>query len=150
MNGQTQFQVANPLAETIREGEEIIAYIQAASVELEEAIQREHEVYVYYKDALDSYEVAEYEELSECVMMAQSKKGPLGGIPVSGKGYDIALTKLKNDLRSGALAHLWLKAESHRRDHKRAQVELEQAQTRFTALRKVADLKTQVLRASAI
>lgn len=150
MNGQTQFQVANPLAETIREGEEIIAHIQAASVELEEAIQHEREENSYYRDALENYEVAETDELSECVIMAQNKEGPLGGIATTSKAYDIALTKLKNDLRLGVLANLWIKAESHRRDHERAKVELEQAQTRFVALRKVADLKTQVLRASAL
>lgn len=150
MNGQPQFQVVNPLARTIEESEEIIAQIQVASVELEDAIQREREENSYYRDALENYEVAETEELSECVMMAQQKEGPLGGIAATSKAYDIALTKLKNDLRGGTLAHLWSKADSHRRSHERAKVDLEQAQTRFAALRKIADLKTQVLCASSI
>lgn len=150
MNGQPQFQVVNPLAETIREGEDIIAQMQVASVELEEAIQRRAEIFGRYRDALENYEVAETDELAEVVVMAQQKEGPLGGIATTSKAYDIALTKLKNDLRKGIFAELWGIADRYRRAHDQAQVELEQAQTRFNALRKIADVKTQVLRASTI
>jgi hypothetical protein len=150
MNGTTQFQVMNPLNRTIEEGENIIAQMQDASDALEDAIQREREARSRYKDALDAYETAETEELAEAVIMGQQKEGPLGGIAVSGKGYDIVLTKLKNDLRGGVLKHLWVEADRYRRGYELNQVELTQAETRFNALRKIADVKTQVLRASCI
>lgn len=150
MNTAPQFQVVNPLTRTIEEGEEIIAQLQAVSALLEEAIQLEREMHSRYRDAMENYEVGETEELAEAVIMAQSKEGPLGGIATTSKAYDICLTNLKNELRGGKLAHSWQTVERHRRGYELAQVELEQTQTRFNALRKIADLKTQVLRASTI
>lgn len=150
MNGTPQFEVMNPLKTTIREGEDIIAQLLVASDTLESAIADERQWQTNYREALDAYESAETEELAEVVVMAQQKEGPLGGIAATSKAYDIALTKLKNDLRKGILAHLWSKAERIRRSYEQSQIELEQAQTRFNALRKIADIKTQVLRASTI
>jgi hypothetical protein len=140
----------NPLAATINEGEEIIARLNETSEQLEACIADERSWHTRCKDALDAYEVAETEELAEVVIMAHQKEGPLGGIAVSGKGYDIVLTKLKNDLRKGKLAHLWASAERIRRSYEMSQVELAQVEARFKALRIAAEVKTQVLRASTI
>lgn len=150
MNGTPRFEVMNPLNTTIEEAEMIIAQLQTASDTLERAIADERQWHSNYRDALDAYETAELEELSEVIVMAQQKEGPLGGIAATSKAYDIALTKLKNDLRKGILAHLWTKAERVRRSYEQSQVELQQAETRFNALRKVADVKTQILRASCL
>jgi len=150
VNGTPQFQVLNPLNQTIDEAERIIAQLQDVSEELENAIATRDQWFSRHKDALDNYEVAETEELYEVVILAQQKEGPLGGIPVSGKGYEIALTKLKNDLRKGILAQLWQSVANVRRSYEMSQVELQQVETRFNALRKIADVKTQVLRASTI
>lgn len=150
MNYQPSFQIVNPLQKTIEEGENMIAQMQQVSDDLQFAIADEREWFGAYRAVLETYELAENEELSEAIIMAAQKEGPLGGIPVSGKGYDIVLTKLKNDLRKGALAQLWEKAENARRSYERAQVVLRQAEERFNALRKICDLKTQILRASTI
>jgi len=150
VNNYPNFTIQNPLNTTIGEAESIIAQMQVASETLEAAIADERQWHSNYRDALDSYETAELEELSEVIVMAQQKEGPLGGIAATSKAYDIALTKLKNDLRKGILAHLWSKAERIRRSYEQSQVELQQAETRFNALRKIADVKTQVLRASTI
>lgn len=150
MNGYPNFAIQNPLNTTIEEAESIIAQMQTASDTLERAIADERQWYSNYRDALDAYETAELEELSEAVVMAQQKEGPLGGIAATSKAYDIVLSDLKNDLRKGVLAHLWTKAERIRRSYEQSQVELQQSETRFNALRKIADVKTQVLRASTI
>lgn len=150
MNSTPAFQVVNPLAETIREGEEVIFQLQEVADNLNEAIRLEREARSRYKDAQDAYDMAETEELAEVVHMAQNKQGPLAGIPVSGKGYDIALTKLKNDLKHGILQRQFVEADRYRRAHERAQTELQQAENRFNALRKIADVKANVLRASTI
>ncbi len=150
MNGYPNFAIQNPLNTTIEEAESIIAQMQTASETLEAAIADERQWYSNYRDALDAYEVAELEELSEAVVMAQQKEGPLGGIAATSKAYDIVLSDLKNDLRKGVLAHLWTKAERIRRSYEQSQVELQQSETRFNALRKICDVKTQVLRASTI
>lgn len=150
MNSTTHFQVVNPLAETIRESEEIIFQLQKAADNLNEAIRLERQAYKHYNDAEETYEMAEYDKLSEVVMMAQQKEGPLAGIAVSGKGYDIALTKLKNDLRRGVLQESYIDLDIYRRAYEARKSDLEQAQTTFNALRKIADVKTQVLRASTI
>lgn len=144
------FQVMNPLATTIREGETIIEQLQIVSEELENGIAQEREAHGRYRDALETYEMAEIEELYDAVILAQQKEGPLGGIPVSGEGHKIALTKIKNDLRKGKLASLWQIADRYRRAYEMAQANLEQTQTRFAALRKVAELKANVLRAATI
>lgn len=150
MNSYPNFTIQNPLNATIEDAESIIAQLRTASDALEAAIADERQWHSNYRDALDSYETAETEELAEVVVMAQQKEGPLGGIAATSKAYDIALTKLKNELRKGILAHLWSKAERIRRSYEQSQVELQQAETRFTALRKICDVKTQVLRASTI
>lgn len=150
MNNTPVFTIQNPLAETIADAESIIAQLDEAATVLNASIADERTWLSRYRDALDNYEVAETEQLYEVVIMAQQKEGPLGGIPVSGKGYDIALTKLKNDLRKGDLRNLWNEAEAYRRNYGLSQADLEKAQTRFNALRKIADVKTQVLRASTI
>lgn len=147
MNG---FQVMNPLAKTIDEGEAIISQLTEVSELLESAIADERIWHGHYRDALDNYEVAETEELAEVIVMAQQKEGPLGGIAATSKAYDIALSNLKNNLRKGILAHLWQTVERIRKSYEMSQVELQQAETRFNALRKIADVKTQVLRASTI
>lgn len=150
MNNTPTFQVVNPLAETIRESEEVIYMIQEASDNLNEAIRLEREAYGRYNDAKETYEMAEYDELSEVVMLAQQKDGPLAGIAVSGKGYEIALTKLKNDLKRGKLQQAYVDLDRYRRAYEIAKTDLEQTQTRFNALRKICDVKAMVLRASTI
>lgn len=147
---EAQFSVMNPLANTITEGEEIISRLFNASDALEAAIADERHWHSNYRDALENYEVAETEKLADVVVMAQMKEGPLGGIATTSKAYDIALSNLKNDLRKGVLSQTWQAAERVRRNYEQSQVELEQCQTRFAALRKIADVKTQVLRASTI
>jgi hypothetical protein len=149
-NMPTSFAIMNPLQKTIEESETIILQMQEASDDLQTAIADERGWYEAYRKLLEVYEAAETEELAEVIVMAQQKEGPLAGIAVSGKGYEIALNNLKNNLRNGTLAHLWDKAENARRSYQQAQVALQQAETRFNALRKICDLKTQVLRASTI
>lgn len=149
-NPTPEFSIANPLATTINESENIISQLQAFSEELENSIAQERETHSRYRDALETYEMAETEELYDVVIMAQQKEGPLGGIPVSGEGYKIALTHLKNNLRKGMLEHLWKDVDRYRRGYEMAQIELEQAQTKFKGLCKITELKANVLRASTI
>lgn len=150
MNGQPQFQVINPLAETIEDAESIILDIQDAAGNLNEAIRFEREAQTRYKDALDNYEMAENDELAESIVLATQKEGPLGGIATTSKAYDIALTKLKNDLRRGALLQMWSDLDRYRRALDEAKSNLAQAETRFAALRRICDVKAMVLRASTI
>lgn len=150
MNHTPTFQVMNPLATTIQEGEDIIARIRDAAERLEQAISDERAWYTRSKDAETAYEVAETDALADIIIMAQAKEGPLAGVAATSKAYDILLSGLKNQLRSGKLAQSWQAVERMRRGYDAAKTELEQAQTQFNALRKIADLKTQVLRASTI
>jgi hypothetical protein len=150
MNHQPQFRVMNPLQTTIEEGEEIIARLSDAAARVERAISDEREWYTRCKDAETAYEVAETDALADIIIMAQQKEGPLAGVAATSKAYDILLSNLKNQLRSGKLAASWQAVERMRRQYDAAKTELEQAQTIFTSMRKVADIKTQVLRASTI
>lgn len=145
-----EFRIANPLARVIEEGESIIAQLNEVSAQLEASIADRDAWHSRCKEALDNYEMAETDALSEAIIMAQAKEGPLANIAVSSKAFDIAMSKLKNDLRRGYLAQQWQSAERVRRSYEMAQVELQQTETRFNALRKVAELKTQILRASTI
>lgn len=150
MNNTPAFQVVNPLAESIREGEDIIYQLQEAADNLSEAIRIEREARSRCKDAQDTYDMAENEQLAEIVVQAIAKDGPLGGIPVSGKGYEIVLTKIRNDLKRGTLFDQANNLDIYRRAYESAQVELAQCETRFNALRKMAEVKANVLRASSI
>ena len=146
----TTFTIANPLAGTIRESEEIIARIDDTATELEAAIANERLWHGHYRDALDNYEMAETEELYEVIILATGKEGPLGGLATSSKAYEIALNNLKNGLRRGKLSDLWQAVDRLKRSYEMAQVELQQVETRFKALRTIAEIKAQVLRASLI
>jgi hypothetical protein len=150
VNYSPNFAIVNPLADTIREGEEIIEQLQEAADNLTEAIRIERDARARFKDAQDHYDMAEYDAIAESVIMGQSKEGPLAGIAVSGKGYDIVLTKLKNDLKRGDLFPLANDLDRYRRSYELAQVQLAQAETRFNALRKIAEIKANVLRAATI
>jgi hypothetical protein len=140
----------NPLLDTIRRAEEIVAQVQQASTELEEAIASERTWQGHYKEALATYEMAEIETLSEAIIGAKAGDGPLAGIAVSGKGYDLVLTNLKNQLRKGKLAQQWQAAETVRRNYDNAQIDLVQCETRFKATCRVAELMNNILRASTI
>lgn len=145
------YQVANPLQSTINDAEQIIARVDDIAAELETCIAAERKWLGHYRDALENYEHAELEALAEVVTMAAvAKEGPLGGIAASSKAYDIILNNLKNQLRRNQLAELWRTVDNLKRSYEIAQVELAQVETRFKALRTVAEVKTQVLRASTI
>lgn len=147
---ETQFTVMNPLLDTIRRADEIAAQVQQASEALVEAIASERTWQGHYKEALATYEMAEIEMLSEAIIGAKAGDGPLAGIAVSGKGYDLVLTNLKNQLRKGKLANLWQAAETVRRSYEDAQINLAQCETRFKAACRLSELMTNILRASTI
>lgn len=149
-NPTPEFRISNPLQATIDDAERIIAQLNEVSEVLEEAIANERLWHGHYHDALSNYEMAETEKLSDVVILATAKEGPLGGIPVSGKGYDIALNGLRIQMRRGELKDLWQTVDRLKKSYEMAQVELEQTQTRFKALLRIAELKTNVLRASTI
>lgn len=150
MNGSTVFQLMNPLAKTIDEAESLLAQLQQACENLELAIADERTWQSRHKDAQDNYEMAEYEELAEVIILARDKQGPLGGIAVSGEGYAIVLFNLKSQLKRGKLKTLWGSAESVRKNYEMAKIDLEQAETRFRGLCKAVEIKNNILRASTI
>lgn len=150
MNGTPTFEVINPLRTTVDEAEDILAQMQEVSDALCDAIRLERDAYARYKVAQDFYDDEENEALYEVIVLAQAKDGPLGGIASTSKSYDIALTKLKKDMRKGNLRELWIDVDRYRGAHEAAKNELTQCEVRFTALRKIVDLKTQVLRAATI
>lgn len=149
MNGTT-FQVINPLAETVRQAEQIIADLDGASDELQTCIADERTWFSRMKEAESTYESLEIEITSEAIIAAQIKEGPLANIATTSKAYDIALLRVKVDARNGALAQQWRSYNQIKRSYEAAQIDLSRAETRFVALRKIAELKTQILRASAI
>lgn len=142
------YAIRNPLQSTIDDAERIISQLHEVSEVLEEAIANERLWYGHYHDALSNYEMAESEKLADIIILASVKEGPLAGIPVSGKGYDIVLTDIKNGMRRGELADLWQSVDRLKKSYEMAQIELEQTQARFKALLRVAELKNNVLRAS--
>lgn len=149
-NPTPEFRIRNPLQATIDDAERIIAQLHEVSEVLEEAIANERLWYGHYHDALESYELREIDALSEAIIMAQAKEGPLSGLATSSEAYKIALAKLKNDLRLGYLSAEWKAAQNVRRRWENAQIQLEQTQARFKALLKIVELKTGILRASTI
>ncbi|MCC6457848.1 MAG: hypothetical protein IT328_23025 [Caldilineaceae bacterium] len=150
MNDTPTFQVMNPLAKTIEEGEEIIEQIRTISDRLEACIADERTWYGHMKDAEAAYEAAELEELADALVLAQAKEGPLAGVAATSKAFDILLNNLKNKLRTGKLAREWQTFDRIRRSYDNSQIDLRQTETQFNALRKIADVKTQTLRASTI
>lgn len=150
MNGTPTFTTAYPLAKVIEEGEAIVLQTLKAGDDLEYWIAEERTLYGHYKDALDNYEISETDYISEALIQAQLKEGPLANIATTSKAYDLALQKLKNDIRRDKLPQLWKQVDQLRRNYENAQIGLSQAQTRLSALRHVADLKANILRASTI
>lgn len=150
MSDQFTYAIRNPLQSTIDDAERIIAQLNEVSEILEETIADERTWSSRYRDALESYELREIDALSEAIIMAQAKEGPLANLATSSEAYKIALAKLKNDLRLGYLSAEWKAAQNVRRSWENAQLQLEQVQSRFKALLKIVELKTGILRASTI
>ena len=149
MNHTPNFQVINPLSATIQEGETIITQVMTAAERLQFAIRRETETYMALRNEQETYDLAEGESLSEVFALAALKEGPLAGIAKTSKEYDIALASLRGKLR-GTLFYLWERLDDARNAHERAKGERAQAETEFAAMRRVAELKTAILRAATI
>lgn len=147
---EPQFQVMNPLMNVISEAEQIIAQLDSASEELEACIADERTWFSRLREAQDAYDSLENEIVADVVIAALIKEGPLAGIPVSGKGQDVVLTKVKNDARNGSLKEQWKVLNERRKSYEAAQIDLMRAEARFKAMRTIAEVKTQVLRASTI
>lgn len=147
---EPQFQVMNPLMNVISEAEQIIAQLDSASEELEACIADERTWFSRLREAQDAYDSLENEIVADVVIAAQIKEGPLAGIPVSGKGYDLVLTNIKNQARNGDLKEQWKMLNERRHSYEAAQIDLMRAEARFKAMRTIAEVKTQVLRASTI
>lgn len=152
MNHTPTFEIANPLRTVIEDSEAIIQQMHVAADDLEVAISDERTWANRYKEALAGYEMQETEHVAEMILLAQAKEGPLAGIATSSKAYDIVLTNIKNELRkpTGKYHASWSSVETVRRNWENAQIFLAQCETRFNALRKICELKANVLRASTI
>lgn len=149
MNGTT-FQVINPLSEVVNQAQQIMGQLEVASDELASCIADERYWFAAYREVLDTYEMVESEIVSEAVINAQLKEGPLAGIPVSGKGYDIVLTKIKNDARNGALFQQWAAVVNAKRSYDAFKVDLDKSEARMKSLLRMAELMNGIIRASTI
>jgi hypothetical protein len=150
MNGTPRFTVTNPLAESIREGEDMINLVMSQAARLEDAIRYEGDASRAARLLTDDYDAAETEAMSEVIIMAAAKEGPLAGIAMSSKAFDIALNNQRAQLRRGKLADLWANVEDARMEHERAKTRLAEADAAFKAARVVCDLKSNILRAACI
>jgi hypothetical protein len=149
MNG-TQFQVMNPLNETINQAQQILGQLEQASEELQTCIADERTWFARYREAQEAYESLENEITSEAVVAAQIKEGPLAGFAATSKAYDIALLRVKLQARDGALVKQWTALNSMRRSYETSQVDLMRAEARLKALLRMAELQNGILRASTI
>lgn len=150
MNDATTFQVMNPLAETIRDAENIVGQLCSAAEELETFIADERTWFARLREAQDAYESLENEIVSEAVIAAQLKEGPLAGIAASSKAYDIVLMRVRLEARNGSLAAQWKVVNERRRSYEAAQIDLMRAEARMKAFLRIAELKNGILRASTI
>lgn len=142
--------VANPLAESIAEGDALIERIQIAADDLAAKMAEERGWFAKLREAESTYEMTETEALAEIVILATTKDGPLGGVAATSKAYDLLLANQRNQLRMGRLQRLWQSLEYVRRNYEQSQIALRQAETQFAALRKAVELKASTLRAAAL
>lgn len=150
MESAPTYIVANPLAESIAEGDALIERIQIAADDLAARIAEERGWFAKLREAESTYEMTETEALAEIVILATTKDGPLGGVAATSKAYDLLLANQRNQLRTGRLQRLWQSLEYVRRNYEQAQVAMRQAETNFAALRKAVELKASTLRAAAL
>lgn len=141
---------ANPMTQTIDEAENIIIQLNAEANRLAETIAYEQTVYGLLKSAQEGLEDAESEAITEAVMLAQNKEGPLAGIATTSKAYDHALKTLVAGHRRDRLAHLHAEVQKLEIEHVNARIDRQQAETHFSALKRVAELKAQILRAGSM
>lgn len=146
----THFQVLNPLARTIEEGEEIISRLADASLRLEQAIADEQLLVSRLKEAKQTYEDLENEHVAEVIVAGIAKEGMLAGVAPSSKSHDIVVNGIRAELRRTKLSQAWQNLERVRKGHESALSERQQAETVFSALRNAAKLKTSILQAAVI
>lgn len=142
--------VVNPLAETIEEGESILERIQSAADHYATCIATERQWHGSLREAEATYEIAEMEAVAETIAQGQIKEGPLAGLATSSKAYDAVLNYERIKLRTGKLSRQWQSLERVRHNYETSQVDLRQAETQFTAMRKVCELKAELVRAATL
>lgn len=142
--------VANPLAESIEEGNVLIERIQIASDHLQTCIAEERGWFAKLRESESAYEMAEMETVADLITQGQIKEGPLAGLATSSKAYDVVLNYERIKLRTGKLQRLWQSLEYVRRSYEQSQIALRQAETNFAALRKAVELKAAALRAASL
>lgn len=140
----------NPMTQTIDEAENIIVQLNSEANRLAETITYEQTVYGLLKTAQEGLESAESEMITEAVMLAQNKEGPLAGIATTSKAYDHALKTLVAQHRRDGLAHLHAEVQKLEIEHINAKIDRQQAEAHFSAIKRVAELKTAILRAGSM
>lgn len=141
---------ANPMTQTIDEAENIIVQLNSEANRLAETIAYEQTVHGLLKSAQDGLDAAESEAITEAVMLAQNKEGPLAGIATTSKAYDHALKTLVAKHRQNGLGHMYEEVQRLEIEYANAKIDRQQAETRFSALKRVAELKAQILRAGSM
>lgn len=140
----------NPFAETVAEAEDLLTALMNAGERLAQAIATERIARARAQDAKETLGAAEAELVLEAEALSQAGEGPLASIKAkTSKAYDYAVQTMLRSARQGDLARIAREADGLTIAADQAAIELQQAQTMFTATKYAAELKAAILTASA-
>lgn len=140
----------NPMEATISEAETIIVQLNASANRLANAIEDEQTIFARLKDAEQAIADSETEIVAESAMLAKVGEGELAGVAATSKAYGYVLDALKLKARTNGMAHI---AEQMRRlklEHEAASISRQQAEVHFSSMKRIAELKAAILRASSM
>ena len=136
------------LEQLLEESDRLLGELIATDTDLAGAISDDNEARRQLKDAEQELNLAEAEVITVAVIQAKQKEGPLGGIATTSDAYKAAVTKLLADAHQGDLYHAYNRMKQRQGQADERKVVLEQAVTRFSAIRHASNLLASMLQAT--
>lgn len=139
----------NHFQSLIDQCDELLTRLDATAEELAAAISSDISFKRQLREAEETLSQREAEYITEAVMQAQQKQGPLAGIATTSPAFKAACEKLVANAYQNGISQHYRQVIGLRAQADDAQARREILGTRFSAMKHAADLRTAMLNALA-
>lgn len=136
------------IEQLLEESDRLLGELIATDIELAGTLADDSDARRQLKEAEQELNLGEAEVITTAVLQAKLKEGPLAGIATTSDAYKAAVTRLLADAHQGDLSRSHLRVKERQQQADGAKVALEQATTRFSAVRHASNLLASMLQAT--
>ncbi|MEZ4865333.1 MAG: hypothetical protein R3C14_28750 [Caldilineaceae bacterium] len=133
----------------LTEADRLLTDLILADAELATALEDDSSARRQLKDAEQALSLVEAELVTTAVIQAKEKQGPLAGLAVTSDAYKMAVALMLAKAHAGSLQSLAQRVQHWQIQADGARVQLEQTQTRFSAIRHASNLVASMLAAAS-